>query len=155
MGYSMGARITTNLVIAHQARVRSAILGGIGVRLVTGGGLPEPIARALETDEPDEITDPQGIMFRRFADQTKSDRLALAACLRGGGPALKPAEVAVIKIPVLIAVGTKDTIAGSPQELQALIPGAQVLAIPDRDHMIAVGDKVYKAGVVKFLQERA
>ena len=68
---------------------------------------------------------------------------------------MKPAEVAVIKIPVLIAVGTKDTIAGSPQELQALIPGAQVLAIPDRDHMIAVGDKVYKAGVVKFLQERA
>ena len=139
----------------ERADVMGYSMGGIGVRLVTGGGLPEPIARALETDEPDEITDPQGIMFRRFADQTKSDRLALAACLRGGGPALKPAEVAVIKIPVLIAVGTKDTIAGSPQELQALIPGAQVLAIPDRDHMIAVGDKVYKAGVVKFLQERA
>src|SRR5690349_18253668 len=30
MGYSMGARIATNLAVAHQDRMRSAILGGIG-----------------------------------------------------------------------------------------------------------------------------
>ena len=154
MGYSMGARITTDLAIAHQDRMRSAILGGIGVRLVTLGGLQEEIAQALETDEPGEITDPQGIMFRRFADQTKSDRLALAACLRGGGSALTREQVGTIRIPTLVAVGTKDVIAGSPQELAALIPHAQVLSIPDRDHMLAVGDKVYKAGVLKFLEER-
>ena len=29
-----------------------------------------------------------------------------------------------------------------------------VLEIPNRDHMLAVGDRVYKAGVLKFLQER-
>jgi len=154
MGYSMGARITTDLAIAHQNRMRSVILGGIGVRLVTLGGLQEEIAQALETDEPGEITDPQGIMFRRFADQTKSDRLALAACLRGGGSALTREQVGTIRIPTLVAVGTKDVIAGSPQELAALIPHAQVLSIPDRDHMLAVGDKVYKAGVLKFLEER-
>lgn len=154
MGYSMGGRITANFAIAHPDRTRSAVFGGIGVRLVTGGGLPEPIAQALETDFPDEITDPQGMMFRKFADQTKSDRRALAACLRGGGPALTRAEVASIKAPSLIAVGTRDVIAGSPDELAALIPGAQVLHIPDRDHMLAVGDRTYKAGVVKFLEER-
>jgi len=55
---------------------------------------------------------------------------------------------------VLVAVGTKDEIAGSPDELAAIIPGAQALPIPDRDHMLAVGDKVFKAGVLKFLEER-
>jgi hypothetical protein len=29
-----------------------------------------------------------------------------------------------------------------------------VLDIPNRDHMRAVGDKVYKAGVLEFLSER-
>ena len=34
------------------------------------------------------------------------------------------------------------------------MPNARSLPIPDRDHMIAVGDKVYKAGVLQFLAER-
>ena len=33
-------------------------------------------------------------------------------------------------------------------------PDAQVLDIPNRDHMRAVGDKVYKTGVLEFLSER-
>jgi hypothetical protein len=32
---------------------------------------------------------------------------------------------------------------------------SQVLDIPDRDHMRAVGDRVYKAGVREFLAHRA
>ena len=60
-------------------------------------------------------------------------------------------EAADIKVPVLIAVGTSDEIAGSAAELGAIIPGAKVLDIPGRDHMRAVGDKVYKTGVLEFL----
>jgi pimeloyl-ACP methyl ester carboxylesterase len=155
MGYSMGARITANLLIAHPDRVRGAILGGVGKRLITGGGLQQNVVDALEAPSLDEVTDPQGIMFRRFADQTKSDRRALAACIRGGTQPLPRDAVSAIKNPVLIAVGTTDTIAGSPQELAEIIPGAQVLEIPNRDHMLAVGDRVYKAGVLKFLEERS
>jgi pimeloyl-ACP methyl ester carboxylesterase len=59
-----------------------------------------------------------------------------------------------VAVPVLVAAGTKDSITGSPEELANLIPGAQVLSIPDRDHMLAVGDRVFKAGVLKFLTER-
>jgi hypothetical protein len=55
----------------------------------------------------------------------------------------------------LVAVGTKDVVAGSGPELAALIPGAQALDIPDRDHMLAVGDKAYKTGVLEFLGRRA
>jgi pimeloyl-ACP methyl ester carboxylesterase len=154
MGYSMGARIAANLAVAHQDRMRSAILGGIGVRIITSKTIGTGIAEALEIDDPAAITDPQGMMFRRFADVTKSDRLALAACIRGGGKRITEQEVASIRIPTLIAVGTKDTLAGSPDELAKLMPHAQVLMIPDRDHMLAVGDKVYKNGVLEFLKGR-
>ena len=155
MGYSMGARITAFLTVKHPERVRSVILGGLGIRLVEGVGLPESIAGALEAPSLDDVRDPTGRVFRVFAEQTKSDLRALAACIRGSRQTLGRAEVAAIRVPVLIAVGTKDPVAGSAQELAALIPGARALDIPDRDHMLAVGDKIFKAGVVDFLNQRA
>jgi pimeloyl-ACP methyl ester carboxylesterase len=154
MGYSMGARITANLALAHPKRMRSAIFGGLGIRLVAGGGLPPNVVRALEAPSIDGIADPQGFMFRRFAEQTKSDLRALAACARAGAPALPRDQVARLTLPVLIAVGTKDTIAGSPRELAQLLPESRALDIPDRDHMLAVGDRVYKEGVLAFLRQR-
>jgi pimeloyl-ACP methyl ester carboxylesterase len=154
MGYSMGARITAFLTVRHRARVRSAILGGLGIRLVEGVGLPESIAEALEAPSPDDVRDPTGRMFRNFAEQTKSDLRALAACIRGSRQTLTRAEVASIRAPVLVAVGSRDPIAGSAQALAALIPQARALDIPGRDHMLAVGDKVYKAGVIDFLNQR-
>ncbi|AMA58968.1 hypothetical protein BCCGELA001_23650 [Bradyrhizobium sp. CCGE-LA001] len=46
--------------------------------------------------------------------------------------------------------GRLRDVAGSASALGAIIPGAQVLDIPGRDHMRAVGDKVYKTGVLDF-----
>ena len=63
-------------------------------------------------------------------------------------------EAAGIGVPVLIAVGSRDEIAGSAVALGKIIPGAEVLDIPNRDHMRAVGDKVYKTGVTDFLSRR-
>ena len=154
MGYSMGARNTAFLALAHGERVRSAILGGLGIRLVEGVGLPESIAVALEAPSVDDVTDPQERTFRIFADQTRSDRLALAACIRGSRQSLSPSDAGRIAVPMLIAVGTKDEVAGSPHELAALVPGARAIDIPDRDHMLAVGDRVFKEAVVAFLKER-
>ncbi len=155
MGYSMGARITAFLAVKHTARVRSAILGGLGIRLVEGVGLPESIADALEAPSLGDVTDPTGHVFRAFAEQTKSDLRALAACIRGSRQTLTRAEVGAIRAPVLVAVGTKDVVAGSAHALAALIPGARALDIPNRDHMLAVGDKIYKAGAIDFLNQRA
>jgi pimeloyl-ACP methyl ester carboxylesterase len=155
MGYSMGARITAFLAVKHTERVRSAVLGGLGVRLVEGIGLPESIAEALEAPSLNDVHDPTGHMFRAFAEQTKSDLRALAACIRGSRQTLTREKVGAVRAPVLVAVGTKDLVAGSAQALVALIPGARALDIPNRDHMLAVGDKVYKAGVIDFLNQRA
>ena len=156
MGYSMGARNTAFLALAHPDRVRSAVLGGLGIRLVEGVGLPDTIAEALEAPSMADVSDPTStaMMFRIFAEQTKSDLRALAACLRGSRQTLSRAEVGRIAVPLIVAVGTADPIAGSPEELAALIPSAQALPIPKRDHMMAVGDKVYKSGVLEFLENR-
>ena len=155
MGYSMGARITAFLALKHPERTRSAILGGLGVRLVEGVGLPERIAEALEVPSLGDVSDPIGRMFRTFAEQNRSDLRALAACLRGSRQTLSREQVATIRVPILIAVGTKDQLAGNAQKLAALIPGARAIDIPDRDHMLSVGDKVFKAAVIDFLNQRA
>jgi pimeloyl-ACP methyl ester carboxylesterase len=154
IGYSMGARIGAHLAIINPPRVRSLVLGGLGIRLVHGVGLPIGIADAMEAPSLDGLTDPMQRMFRAFAEQTKSDLKALAACIRGSRQTLTEEEVASITAPTLVAVGSTDTVAGSPQELAALMPNATALDIPGRDHNLAVGDKVHKQGVLAFLARR-
>jgi pimeloyl-ACP methyl ester carboxylesterase len=154
MGYSLGGRMTAWLAHRVPQRLRSAILGGIAMGLIEGGGPGENVAKALEADTLEDVTDPIGRTFRAFADQTRSDRRALAACLRGSRRLMTREEAADISVPVLIAVGTEDEIAGSTSELGRIIPGSKVLDIPNRDHMRAVGDKVYKTGVLEFLSQR-
>jgi pimeloyl-ACP methyl ester carboxylesterase len=67
---------------------------------------------------------------------------------------LTPAEVASIRLPTLVSVGTADDVSGSGPALAALIPNATALDIPGRDHNLAVGDKVHKQGVLDFLARR-
>jgi pimeloyl-ACP methyl ester carboxylesterase len=155
MGYSLGGRMAAWLALNRPERLRSAILGGIGIAMIEGGGPGENVARALEAPSLEDVSDPMGRTFRAFADQTRSDRRALAACLRGSRRLMSREEAAAIRVPLLIAVGSADEIAGSAAALGQVIPGSEVLDIPNRDHMRAVGDKVYKAGVLDFLSRRA
>lgn len=150
MGYSMGARVSTFLTLANPERVRSLVLGGLGIGMTDGVGDWDPIADALMAPSLDTVTHARGRMFRTFAEQTKSDRVALAACIRGSRDLVERSDMAKINVPTLVGVGTKDDIAGSPQELAALMPHAQALDIPGRDHMLAVGDRVFKAAVLEF-----
>lgn len=155
IGYSMGARVTAQLTLSHPDVVRKAVLGGLGIHLVDGVGLPQSIAEALEAPSLEDVTDPMGRMFRAFADSNKADRKALAACIRGSRQSLDRAEVASIRHPVLVAVGTRDLIAGDAHALAALLPNGRALDIPNRDHNPAVGDKVFKQGVLDFFAEPA
>jgi pimeloyl-ACP methyl ester carboxylesterase len=154
MGYSMGARIAAFLALQNPERVRSAVFGGLGSRLVEGTGVPDDVAAALEAPSLAAVSDPRARMFRVFAEQTKSDLRALAACMRGSSQTLTRAKIGTIRVPVLVALGSKDVIGGSAPELAALLPAGQALEIPGRDHMTAVGDKVFKQGVLSFLAGR-
>jgi len=143
MGYSMGARISAFMALRHGAKMRSLILGGLGIGLVQGTGHWEPVAQALLAENIADIHDERGLMFRKFADRTGSDRQALAACVITSKKELTPDQVGSITLPALVAVGEHDELAGSPEPLAALLPQAQALTIPKRDHMLSVGDKIY------------
>src|SRR5690606_2303703 len=118
-----------------------------------GVGDWDPIAEALVAPDPVAITHPRGKMFRTFADQTKSDREALAACIAKSREELNETEIARIRQPVLVGVGTKDDIAGSAEKLARLMPDARAFDIEGRDHMLSVGDRTFKAAVLEFLKE--
>lgn len=155
MGYSMGARISAFLSLQNPERVRSAVFAGLGYNMVRGVGGTGPIARALEADGMDDVTNETARTFRAFAESTGGDLKALAACIRSSREKITPDDVGRISVPVLVAVGTKDVIGGSATDLAALIPGAEALDIEGRDHMKAVGDRQYKDGVLEFLSRRA
>ena len=154
MGYSMGTRIASLLALAEPKRVRALILGGIGDRLTRDAGLPEAIAKALEAPSLESLADPTQRLFRAFAERTKSDLAALAACVRGSRRNLTPAEAGRIAQPTLIAVGTNDAVAGDAHKLAAMMPHAEAFDIPGRDHNLAVGDKAFKAAALDFLERR-
>jgi pimeloyl-ACP methyl ester carboxylesterase len=154
MGYSMGARITAFLAMAHPDRVRSAIFGGLGINMVRPMAGTGPIAAALEASHIDDVVSATARTFRAFAEQTRSDLKALAACIRGARDPIRSEALAQLRCPVLVAVGSEDVIGGSAVDLAALIPGAEALVIEGRDHMKAVGDRRYKEGVLAFLARR-
>jgi pimeloyl-ACP methyl ester carboxylesterase len=154
MGYSMGARIAAFFALRHPSRVRSVILAGLGINMVRGMVGTGPIAHALEAPRIEDVANDTARSFRAFAEATGSDLKALAACIRGPREKITPEDLATIAVPTLVAVGTEDVIGGSGSGLAELIPGAQLLDIPGRDHMRAVGDARFKQGVLDFLTKR-
>jgi pimeloyl-ACP methyl ester carboxylesterase len=159
MGYSMGARITASLALTYPERVRSAIVGGLGSdgrgEALYEAGLADRIADALEAPSSDAVVGPLPLLFRLRAEQYKSDLKALAACMRGRSREnLTPEEIASFRVPILVAVGTEDRLAGSPHALASKILGGRALDIPGCDHETAPGHPVFKAGVLDFLAQQ-
>jgi pimeloyl-ACP methyl ester carboxylesterase len=152
MGYSMGVRITAFIAMNYPARVRRAVFAGLASRMITGVGGSEAIAEALEAPDVADVTDRAARSFRIFADQTKSDRRALAACIRSSRVKINVEALAAITVPVLVVAGEMDDVAGNVDELVSVIPGAQGVKLPGRNHMNAVGDRVYKDAVLGFLK---
>ena len=151
-GFSMGARVAFALAAWHPERVGRVCLCGMGANIFGGTRDNEPIARALEADDPDTIEDAGAKSFRLFADRTGSDRLALAACIRPSRVRLTPDMAKRIAAPVLVAVGGDDEVSGPAEPLAAMIPGARSLTVPGRDHMRSTGDRDIKAAVLDFLR---
>jgi pimeloyl-ACP methyl ester carboxylesterase len=150
MGYSMGARVAAFLAISAPQRICSLVLAGVGLGITHTVVGAQAIIAALEAPSLQDVTTPQGRMFRRFAEQTQSDLTALAACMRAENRNVIKDELARISLPVLVAAGTEDELAATAHDLARLIPDAKTLDIAGRDHMRAVGDIQYKQGVLAF-----
>jgi pimeloyl-ACP methyl ester carboxylesterase len=152
MGYSMGAFITLRLLHDAQERVRRAVVAGVGENYFGRGRADTvEIAAALRARDLSEVAGDVPRTFRAFADQGKNDLEALALCMTRRRRSFTAAELAHVRVPVLIVVGEKDVVTGPPGALAEALPGAQVVIVPGRDHMSTVGDKAHKAAVVDFL----
>jgi len=148
LGYSMGARIGLDAVIAHPNRFRRAVLGGLGSWGRTDRS--ELIARRMRGDE--TVTDPAADMFYRFAAaRPVNDLEALACCILGPQPPLTDAQLAGIAVPVAIVVGDQDPIARGAPELAARVAGARYVPIAGRNHMNAVPARQFKDAAIAFL----
>ena len=151
LGYSMGARISAFMAYAHGDRVACAIFGGMGMNLINGLSDGNDIIAGLLAPSLAELTHPTARQFRIFADHTGADRAALAACMETSRQPMARADVRRIAVPVLVAVGEADEMAGPPEPLAELLPQGEAFVIPKRDHMRATGDKAFKTAALEFL----
>ncbi|MEL6750710.1 MAG: alpha/beta hydrolase [Pseudomonadota bacterium] len=151
IGYSMGARITSWLAAHHGERVGRAVLGGMGANIFGNSAGYEPIAEALEAPDPTTIIDPRGATFRKFADATGSDRLALAACIRKSQAQITRDTISAITAPTLVVVGDSDDTAGAGEPLAEMLPNGSAVTLPGLDHMKATGAKGFKDAALRFL----
>ena len=152
MGYSMGAILSVGLLMTQPERLHRAVLAGIGEtyfdeKIARRRG----IANALRASDPSTITDPTQRAFRQFASQGGKDITALAACMSADRTMYTREQIRACVTPVLVVAGEKDTQAGSPNTLAASFADGHAVSVPRRDHMTAVGDKVYKEAVLRFL----
>ena len=53
-------------------------------------------------------------------------------------------------MPVLLAVGSKDTVVGSTRALAMTIRNSRLVEIEGRDHLNTPGDKRFKEAVLEF-----
>ncbi|QMV01560.1 alpha/beta fold hydrolase [Devosia sp. D6-9] len=155
IGYSMGARITAFLAVEWPERVKAAVMGGMGIGLVTGLSDSREIIDGLNADSLADVKHPTGRQFRIFADHSKADRQALAACMVSSRQPMDIDDVRRITVPVLVAVGETDDMAGSAQELADLLPKGEAFVIPRRNHMLATGDARFKEAAIAFLERNA
>ena len=162
MGYSMGGYISMSLLLRHPERFAKVVVAGVGASYLdihaAEGAVADPqrraaVADALLVDDPSTITNRTARDFRAFADQAGKDRKALAACMRGNRDAFTREQLAASRRPVLVVCGEKDILTGSPGPLAAAFADGRAVTVPNRDHMTAVGDKVYKAAVLDFFKE--
>ncbi|HEY8526400.1 MAG TPA: alpha/beta fold hydrolase [Acidimicrobiales bacterium] len=155
VGYSMGA-VVALIAASREPRIRRLVVGGVGAGIVELGGVdtrilaPDALVAALQTDDPDSLTDPQTRAFRAFADAVGADRRALAA--QAASVHAAPIALARITAPTLVLAGDADPLAGRPEVLAAAIPGAELRLVPG-DHLAAVAEPAFAAHVVAFLGE--
>jgi len=152
MGYSMGGMLTMGLMMRHPGRVRRAVIAGVGETYFRDAPKRRlAIAAALEADDPRTLTDPVQKQFRLFAGQKGKDLAALAACMRMERTVYSREQLGTWRAPVLVVCGETDNLTGNPAGLADAFLNGRSVVVPKRDHMTAVGDKVYKQTVLNFL----
>jgi len=133
VGFSLGALTLLRAAVADAARFRRIVLAGVGNNVferddAATARIVEAIENGGETD------DNRARLFAQYAHQPGNDPVALAAIMRRPpGPALVPADLAAIDVPVLVAVGDDDFVQPADPLVEAL-PDARLVTLRRTDH---------------------
>ena len=152
-GYSMGTRTALEAAIAAPDRISHLILGGVGGKLLEPPPhvVGDPMAEAMEAEDPATIKEPTLRSFRHFADAQGEDLKALAAVTRVKNSPLDREALARLPMPVLVVAGVGDTTAGDPEGLARVFPHGHAVTVPGCDHFSAIPHALTKAAVFDFL----
>ena len=146
IGYSRGSIITSRVMVLDK-RVQKAVMGGMGADYTNPNWQRRIHAwKALEGDT--TMHDVDDMMV--WINKNPFDKVALALQQKHQ-PSTSPAELAKLKIPVLLIDGTEDTTNGDVADLQKLIPHAQMAAVPG-DHNNAGKTIQFSDAIIHFLQ---
>lgn len=151
IGYSMGARLALAMALEAHERVGYLVLGGVGGNLFDPPPPGDPMAQAMEADDPASIGEPLLRSFRHFADEQGEDRLALAAFTRAPTRTFTADDLFAVRAPTLVVTGSRDELAGDPQVLADAIRGAKAVSLAGCDHFNAIPHGLLKATVFDFL----
>lgn len=152
MGYSMGGAVTIQLLAEHEARVNVALVGGVGSDVTDGLAGTDRIADALEAADIAEVETDLGRRFRRFAERSDNDLLALAAVMRARDAPIDAERLAQVSAPILTVAGADDDLVDDPQALADRFPNATAVTVEGTDHLTTVGHLAYREAVLAFLE---
>ncbi len=147
VGYSRGAILTAKLLTMDE-QVRRAVMGGMGVDFSDPNwyrrrNFYEALTKPGSHPELQPAVD--------YAKKSGADTIVLAR-LQEFQPVTTRAELAKIKVPLLVVNGDKDTDNGDPQMLVDAVPGSRLVIVPG-DHGGAMRTPEFAKAVVAFLQE--
>lgn len=158
-GYSLGAFMAVHLLGHNSERFNSMILGGIGDETEDSKDA-RFIADALRAKNPSKIINPLGRVYRDYVDSNpNNDREALALSALQMWPEGYPVQLggvglANVDIPVIIINGENDyPYVKSDKKLVDAIPGAQLVRIPNKNHVNVLIDQRFKTKVLDFLTQ--
>ncbi|MEO7211382.1 alpha/beta hydrolase [Mucilaginibacter sp.] len=146
VGYSRGSIITSRVMVLDK-RVHKAVMGGMGADYTNPNWERRIHAwKALAGDT--TLHDVDDMMV--WINKNPFDKVALAMQQKHQ-PSTSPAELAKVKIPVLLIDGTEDTTNGDVNDLKKLIPTATMAAVPG-DHNSAGKTIQFSNAIIHFLK---
>lgn len=151
MGYSMGGRISTQLLIDFPERVNAAVLAGIDDRIFEGERDRSAVVDALTADDPEDVENEFARGFREFVEAQGADPMAMAAIRQAPESDATREALGDVHNPVLVVAGGEDD-SGDPEVVADPIPDAETAVVPGEDHLSTVGHQGYKDAVVDFLE---
>jgi pimeloyl-ACP methyl ester carboxylesterase len=170
VGYSMGAMLTSKLLVTHPDRLLTATLGGAGaLRKDMKVPLFDVLAKSLEQGKGvgpliEALTPPDGpkltagrIRVMNTMALLANDSKALAAVVRSWNKlSVSDEQLKANRVPVLAMVGAQDPLRKNVDELKGRLSCLEkIVIVPNGDHIDAPAQPAFMKNLLVFLGEHA